>query len=75
MSGGSAYPGSYYQRPLLPVDSCFGGLAIYRYEALRGCRYSFRYSQPPHMLECEHVLFHQCIREQNGAKLFANPNM
>lgn len=31
MSGGSAYPGSAFQRPLLPVDSCFGGLAIYRW--------------------------------------------
>lgn len=58
-------PGSHHVcfDPLLPqsglaypVDSCFGGLAIYRRAALRGCRYSGEGG------ECEHVMLHRCMR-------------
>ena len=57
------------------VDSCFGGLTIYRYEALQGCQYSYREPYPPHMLDCEHVLFHKCLKSHNHARIFSNPNM
>lgn len=66
-------PGADLQ--LLPVNSCFGGMTIYRRSVLGDCRYSYRYPDPPYMLDCEHVLFHQCLAEQNHARITSNPNM
>lgn len=48
---------------------------MHRYNATEGCDYQYRYSKPPHMLDCEHVLFNRCIREKNSARLMSNPNM
>jgi len=56
-------PGS----PLIPVDSAFGGLAIYKVGVLQGCSYS-RSSQT-----CEHVAFHEQLRRKNGARIFICP--
>jgi len=61
--------------PLLPVDSCFGGMAIYRHEVIARCDYRYRLPQPPHMLDCEHVLFHSCLRKTNHARIFVNTHM
>lgn len=55
------------EAPLVPVDSCFGGLALYRYEALRGCRYAYRHPAEPAKIDCEHVLFHLCLAERRQA--------
>lgn len=60
---------------LVPVHSCFGGLAIYRTSVLTDCEYGFRHRGPSHLLDCEHVLLHECIRETNKAKIFSNPAM
>lgn len=57
------------------VESCFGGMTIYRYESLEGCQYSYREKESPFMLDCEHVLFHRCLREKNKARIFSNPFM
>lgn len=60
------------------VESCFGGLAIYRSSAVGGCRYGYRYEEPPYMLDCEHVLFNRCIREGmggRGGRVLSNFNM
>lgn len=57
------------------VESCFGGMAIYRYDALSNCTYSYREAEPPHMLDCEHVLFHKCLRQRTHARIFTNPHM
>lgn len=57
------------------VHSCFGGLAIYRFEKMKKCHYTYRYRQPPYMLECEHVLFHKCIAESASGRIFSNPAM
>jgi hypothetical protein len=57
------------------VDSCFGGLAIYRYDAMVGCQYEYRHREPPHMLDCEHVLLHRCMIDKHGAKVYANSNL
>jgi len=58
----------------IPVDSCFGGTGIYRFKDTLGCRYS---SFPQEFSEeiCEHVPFHQSMRELHGAQLFINPGM
>jgi hypothetical protein len=52
--------------PLLPVFSCFGGLGIYRMEAMLRCRYDGG--------DCEHVALHRNMREAGFDRLFLNPN-
>lgn len=51
---------------LVPVSSCFGGMAIYKREFIKDCRYDSNRG------DCEHVLFHKCMGG-NGAKMFMNP--
>lgn len=50
------------------VQSCFGGLALYKSSSSldTSCEYTHRSpgSEKRFMLDCEHVLFHQCLREQ-----------
>jgi hypothetical protein len=46
------------------VESCFGGIGIYRREAVGGCMYEGG--------DCEHISFHKCIRKAGGIVLF-NP--
>lgn len=53
--------------PPFPVWSCFGGLAIYRMEALRsGARYGGG--------DCEHVVLHRALRER-GRTGYLNPSL
>jgi hypothetical protein len=60
---------------MLKVDSCFGGLSVYRYSALEGCWYGYRHEQPPFMLDCEHVILHKCMIDRNHARIFSNSKM
>ena len=60
---------------MLKVQSCFGGLAIYKYDVMKGCKYGYRYDHPPYMLDCEHVLLHKCMTEKNQARIFSNSKM
>lgn len=54
---------------LLRVDSAFGGLAIYRFDSLKGLKY--RYENDANGVPlCEHVVFNKNL--QNN---FVNPNM
>jgi hypothetical protein len=53
-------------QPLLPVDSCFGGLAVYRLECLRSTEYGED--------ECEHVAFHDRLRRAGFGQIFLNPS-
>jgi hypothetical protein len=46
-----------------------------RYDSIVGCEYSHRHHEPPHMLDCEHVLFHECMIQKNKARIFSNSNM
>ena len=52
---------------LVPVYSCFGGLAIYKRKYLQDCRYDSIDD------DCEHILFHKCMRKNNQARAFMNP--
>jgi hypothetical protein len=52
---------------LVPVYSCFGGLAIYKRKYLQDCRYDSIDN------DCEHVPFHKCMRKKNHARIFMNP--
>ncbi len=52
---------------LVPVDSVFGGLTIYRAAGiLAGAQYSGE--------DCEHVMLHQWLRENGFDKQFLNPS-
>jgi glycosyltransferase involved in cell wall biosynthesis len=54
----------------LPVDSAFGGIALYKTSALQNCLYEGAYPDGSEI--CEHVLFHAAIR-QGGGKIYINP--
>jgi hypothetical protein len=60
----------YYQvgSDLIPVSSCFGGMALYKREAIKGCFYDSIEN------DCEHVSFHECIREKHNGKMVMNPS-
>ena len=60
---------------ILPVQSCFGGLAVYKSAAIEDCKYGYRYDEPPFMLDCEHVIFHKCLNEKHKARILSNPYM
>jgi hypothetical protein len=53
---------------LIPVNSAFGGAAIYQIKYLNGCRYSGYES----FEICEHVSFNLCVTRNKG-KIFINP--
>lgn len=55
---------------LLEVDSAFGGIAIYKISALKGCKYVGEYDDDGSE-NCEHVEFHKCIKSKGG-KIFIN---
>lgn len=56
----------------LPVESAFGGLGVYRVQALHGCWYGSRNSSGQQV--CEHVAFHASI-VANGGELFIAAGM
>lgn len=58
----------YAQYDLVPVHSCFGGLAMYRPERFLQCEYD------PHVNDCEHVVLHKCMRERGSeGRMFMDP--
>jgi hypothetical protein len=57
-------------RPMIEVESAFGGLAVYRRDALLGARYVGLDAAGAEV--CEHVTLHAQMRA-DGARLFINP--
>jgi hypothetical protein len=65
----------------IEVESAFGGLGVYRISATRGCKYTgipttCSLGEPSSncLREiCEHVPFHQQMRELNGARIWIYP--
>lgn len=51
---------------LVPVQSCFGGIAFYKRDKVQNCQYDSIKE------DCEHIPFHECIRK-NGGSLYMNP--
>lgn len=51
--------------PPIRMNSCFGGLAVYRAAAYLAGRYAGR--------DCEHVPFHRSIAETTGLSMYLNP--
>lgn len=52
-------------QPLVPVFSCFGGMAIYKYDRIKGLRYTDE--------DCDHVTLHKQIIDM-GQKIYLNPS-
>ena len=52
--------------PMLAVYSCFGGLGVYRMQAMLTCRYEGS--------DCEHVCFHRNMRNAGLDRLYLNPS-
>lgn len=55
---------------LVPVESAFGGLGLYKTSSLFGCWYSSRDDRA--RVSCEHVALHRLMRAR-GARLFIDP--
>jgi len=51
---------------MVPINSCFGGLGVYRMDAFRRCSYDGT--------DCEHVPFHRKMRQSGMGRLFMNPS-
>lgn len=60
------------EEPWLPVDSAFGGLAIYRVSAIGNATYVGLDDDGSEI--CEHVTFHAQLRAR-GARIFINPKL
>jgi|TARA_Y100000289_G_scaffold39201_1_gene38620 hypothetical protein len=56
--------------PPIEVESCFGGLGIYKFKHIIGCNYD-----PIGRLTTEHIPFHKKMRDKHNAKFFINPKM
>jgi len=52
--------------PLVPLNSCFGGLGIYKMEAMAAARYDGS--------DCEHVPFHHSMKAAGFTGVFMNPS-
>lgn len=59
-------------REWIPVDSAFGGLAIYKRELFKNVKYFSVLPNGDHV--CEHVTLHEQMKI-NGARLFINPSL
>jgi hypothetical protein len=57
----------FKQFELIPVRSCFGGLALYNPAAFCGCEYD------EELDDCEHVSFHRCMTCRNMTRMFVDP--
>jgi len=60
--------------PLIRVASAFGGLAIYKKEAIANCRYGVMLNDDENVeCRCEHYYFYQQMKANGYDKIFINP--
>ncbi len=63
-------------QPLIPVYSAYGGLSIYRYNAIKNLRYRTIINEDNRVeVRCEHFSFCHDIREKGFSKIFINPDL
>lgn len=58
--------------PLIPVDSAFNGIGIYKMKSVKNCTYS---AIDKGKITCEHVAFHKRIKDLNNGKIFICPKL
>lgn len=62
--------------PWVSVFSAFGGLAIYRYDCIRGLRYQCIDNGDPRVeVRCEHFSLYRQMKERGYSRVFINPAM
>ncbi len=62
--------------PLLKVDSAYGGLAIYKWQSLKGLSYSFLTNNDERVeSKCEHAALHKAMKEHGFDNIYINPSM
>ena len=62
--------------PLVPVYSAFGGLAVYRYQAIKDCKYEVLVNSDPKVeVRCEHFAICKQMHEKGYNRIFVNPAM
>ncbi|MGA2408217.1 MAG: hypothetical protein ABSF81_15910 [Bacteroidales bacterium] len=62
--------------PLFPVDSAYGGMAIYRWPSIKGIYYSYLLNDDIRVqCKSEHVGLHKTMKENGFGKIFINPAM
>lgn len=60
----------------IPVSSGFGGLAIYRFEAINGLRYQCLPNDDKRVeVKCEHTSIYQQMHKRGFRKFYLNPGM
>lgn len=60
----------------IQVDSAFGGLAIYRFECIKGLYYQVLTNNDNRVeVRCEHQSIYQQMRQQGHKNVFVNPQM
>ena len=58
------------------VYSAFGGLAIYRFDKIKGLRYRIISNEDPRVeVRCEHFSLYQQMNEKEECKVYVNPKM
>jgi len=62
--------------PLIPVYSAYGGLAIYRFEAIKGKKYTAIKNEDDEVeVKCEHFSLCHEIRKAGFSRIYINPDM
>lgn len=62
--------------PLMAVYSAFGGMAIYKYEAINGCRYEVLPNNDEKVeVRCEHYALCRQMHDKGYGRIFINPGM
>ena len=69
---GKLKPGDAWMR----VDSAFGGLALYNFQAVKGLRYTALPNNDPRVeVKCEHVSIYTQMRQRGCTHFYINPAM
>jgi hypothetical protein len=62
--------------PMIMVASAFGGLAIYKRDAIKNCRYGVLLNEDEKVeSRAEHFFFHQQMKKNGYDKIYINPAM
>ncbi len=62
--------------PLFPVDSAYGGIAIFLWSSLKGLRYSALKNEDDKVeSKSEHVSIYKKMKENGNSRIFINPSM
>lgn len=62
--------------PLIPVDSAYGGLAIYKWNSIAGIMYTHVENNDEQVRsKSEHVALHKMMKENGFMRIYINPSM